>query len=290
MKKINVLLGVAGVNALEANRAKQVGRFFEFLVLIALLVVFVQILSFYSGTFIDSNWVTNLIWLVFFLELTVNVYNVQNKKRYLLENWLNVLIVVIAFPAFDWGNDWAVIVRFLRLLLVVRFFTGFFRDVLIVLTKNRFGQILVASAFIILGSGAVFSYIEDRSLWDGIWYALVTITTVGYGDVVPVTEYGRVFGIVLILFGVVFFSLVTANIAAFLIGAEQRKLEKDILEYMKLTEQKLVYQQKSNEKSVEQILVHMSNEITILKNELKASQKENFTLLKQFQSERHKHD
>ncbi|HHT00836.1 MAG TPA: Ion transport protein [Thiomicrospira sp.] len=287
MKKINALLGVAGVNALEPEKAKKIGRFFEFLVLIALLVVFVQILSFYSGTFIDSNWMTNLIWLVFLTELVVNLYNVQNKKRYLVENWLNVLIVLAAFPAYDWGSDWVFIVRFLRLLLVVRFFSGFIKDVLTVLTKNRFGQILIASAFIILGSGAIFSYIEDRSLWDGIWYSLVTITTVGYGDVVPLSDSGRVFGVVLILFGVVFFSLVTANISAFLIGTEQRKLEKDILEYMKLTEKRLVYQQESNEKSVEKILVHMNNEVTNLKIELKEMQKENLKLLKQIHAKRH---
>ena len=279
--KINVLLGVAGVNATESVKAKRIGRLFEFLVLLALLVVFAQVLMLFSESLIQSNWVTNAIWLVFFLELIVNLYNVENKARYLKENWLNVIIVLIAFPGLDWGSDWAVIVRSLRLLLFVRFFTGFMKDIVAVLNRNRFGQILVASAFIILGAGALFSYLEDRALWDGVWYALVTITTVGYGDVVPVSDYGRIFGVVLILFGVVFFSLVTANISAFLIGSDQRKVEKDILQHMKMSEKRMAEQQTLNDEHVERIICHMSSEIEQLRSELKQIQKENLSKLKE---------
>lgn len=285
-----MLLGVAGVNTNESVKAKRIGRLFEFLVLLALLVVFAQVLMLYSETLIQSNWVTNAIWLVFFLELIVNLYNVKNKPRYLKENWLNVIIVLIAFPGVDWGSDWAVIVRSLRLLLFVRFFTSFMKDIVAVLNRNRFGQILVASAFIILGAGALFSYLEDRAFWDGVWYALVTITTVGYGDVVPVSDYGRVFGVVLILFGVVFFSLVTANISAFLIGSDQRKVEKDILKYMKSSEKRVAEQQALNEENFERMILHMSSEIEQLKTEIKAMHEENLSILKEQSTKQKKDD
>lgn len=267
--KMNVLLGVAGVNKLESEKALKIGKFFQFLVLLALFVVFAQAIMSFTDFSIESNWVTNTIWMVFFLELVVNLYNVKNRTRYIKENWLNVFIVVVAFPGINWGTGWALIARSLRLLLFIRFFTGFFKDFVAILKRNRFGQILVASAFIIFGSGALFAYLENKSLWDGVWYALVTITTVGYGDVVPTTHAGRVFGIFLILFGVVFFSLVTANIAAFLIGSEQRKLERDILEYMRINEKRLVSQQLMNDKHVERIIQHMSDEIKGLKDEIK---------------------
>lgn len=288
--KINALLGVAGVNTTESVKAKRVGRLFEFLVLLALLVVFAQVLMLFSESLIQSSWVTNAIWLVFFLELIVNLYNVENKARYLKENWLNVIIVLIAFPGVNWGSDWAVVVRSLRLLLFVRFFTGFMKDIVAILNRNRFGQILVASAFIILGAGALFSYIEDRALWDGVWYALVTITTVGYGDVVPVSDYGRVFGVVLILFGVVFFSLVTANISAFLIGSDQRKVEKDILHYMKSSEKRVAEQQALNDENFERMIFHMSSEIEQLRTEIKAMHEENISILKDQSTKKKKDD
>ncbi|WP_238696356.1 potassium channel family protein [Thiomicrorhabdus sediminis] len=268
--RINALLGVAGVNPTENRQARRIGRAFEYLVLIALFVVFAQLLMLYSHQLDDANWLTNLVWLVFFLELVVNLYFVNNRVLYLKENWLNIAIVVAAFPWWEWGSDWATIIRSLRLVLFIRFFTGFFSDLVQIMGRNRFGQILVVFAFIIIAAGGLFAFLEDRTFHEGIWYALVTITTVGYGDVVPVSDEGRIFGMVLILFGVVFFSLVTANISAFLIGSEQRQLERDILNYMKQTDQRLAAQQERNQKHVEHIVKHMSDEISELKKEIKA--------------------
>jgi len=276
--KLNSILGIAGVNHLESEKALKIGRVFEILVLIALFVVFAQVFMLLNAEIVGARWVTSLIWFVFFMEVAVNLFNVENKKRYLKENWLNVVIVVLAFPWYDWGgdwgSDWALVVRSLRLVLFIRYFNGLVKGLKTILTRNRFGQILLASAFIILGAGSLFAYIEDESFWDGVWYALVTITTVGYGDIVPHTEYGRVFGVVLILFGVVFFSLVTANIAAFLIGSEQRQLEHDILDYMKAKEKRLANQQFINDQHVERIIEHMSSEINELKSEIREMKSE----------------
>lgn len=270
--RLNAIIGVAGVNPQESGAAKRVGRFFEVLVLLALIVVFAQLMMLYSGMLTQANWLTHIVWFIFFLELVFNLYNVKDRGRYIKENWLNILIVFIAFPLIEWGNDWATIIRSLRLLLFVRFFTGFSKDFVSILNRNRFGQILVATAFVVLAAGAMFAYIENRSLWEGVWYALVTITTVGYGDVTPVSDAGRAFGIVLIVFGVVFFSLVTANISAFLIGSDQERLERDILGYVKQTEKRLAQQQADNEAQVEKIMLHMSKEIESLKEELKQSE------------------
>jgi len=270
---ITAILGVAGVNRSESKRALKVGRQFELLVLFALLAVFVQLLMYYSGQPFEERWVSDVIWSVFALELVVNLSLVRSRMRYARENWLNVIIVLIAFPWIDWGGDWALIVRSLRLILFLRFFAVFFKDVVIVLKRNRFGQILLAFAFFIVGAGAVFSYIEERPFIEGAWYAIVTITTVGYGDVVPKTENGRLFGAVLILFGVLFFSLVSANIAAFLVGSGQKKLEKDILHYMKETDARLIAQTEKSDQHVERVIKHMSKEIEELKRALEQEKK-----------------
>lgn len=274
MMRLNVILGVAGVHASESKQAQRIGRRFEILVLMALLVVFAQLIMLYSGALEDSNWVTDLVWGVFLSELLVNLYFVKRRWRYLRENWLNVAIVFLAFPLINWGNDWATIIRSLRLILFIRFFANFSKDFIAILGRNRFGQILLGTAFIVLGAGGIFAFIEDREYIDGVWYALVTITTVGYGDVVPATEAGRFFGFVLIIFGVVFFSLVTANISAYLIGSDQKQLEKEILQYVKQTEHRLAKQQSMNEEHVEKIIVHMSKEIKELKKELTKNEHE----------------
>ncbi len=272
--KIKAFLGVAGVNSLESDRALKVGKWLEILVLFALLAVFVQVLMYYSEKQVESKWFSDLIWGVFVLELVVNLILVRNKVRYLRENWLSVVIVFLAFPWIEWGSDWAVIIRSLRLLLFLRFFTAFFKAVSAVLNRNRFGQILLTFAFLIVGAGAVFSYIEDRPFIDGAWYAIVTVTTVGYGDVVPHTEHGRIFGAILILFGVLFFSLVSANIAAFLIGSDQQELEKDLLQSMQDLEASLTCQTQKNEQHTDRLIAHMSKEIELLRGELRSLKKD----------------
>lgn len=270
MKRVNfkTLLGIAGVNRLESDYAIKIGHRFEWLVLVALLAVFIQLLMFYSGQPVEPTWFTHVVWGIFALELVVNLFNVRNRVRYLRENWMSVLIVLVAFPWINWGGDWAVIIRSLRLILFFRFVADFFQDVLTILKRNRFGQILLAFVFIIIGASGLFSYFEERPFSDGVWYAVVTITTVGYGDIVPVTDAGRIFGVILILFGVVFFSLVAANIAAFLIGSDQRKSQADILEYMSQTEDRLAQQSIANEKHVARLMAHFSNELDDLKRVL----------------------
>lgn len=54
-----------------------------------------------------------------------------------------------------------------------------------------------------------------NNIWDGMWWAWVTVTTVGYGDIVPVSGPGRILAGILMLIGMGLFSLFTANFSAF---------------------------------------------------------------------------
>ena len=68
----------------------------------------------------------------------------------------------------------------------------------------------------ILGGGTAFASIEkaqDLSAWDGVWWAMTTVTTVGYGDLSPETDAGRVIAIVVMLTGIGFVAILTAAAA-----------------------------------------------------------------------------
>lgn len=247
---IKAILGVAGVDAKENKKAVKVGQYLSAAVLVALVATLVQVVVDYSSLAEEKLWLSILIWGIFALELVVNLYLVNDKKRYLKNNWLNVLIVVIAFPWISVTSEWAPVLRILRLALFLRVFTDIFWDVIKVLRRNNFGLILVIASIFIALSGAIFSVIEDTNLATGLWYALVTVTTVGYGDVTPITEKGRLFGVLLIVFGVVLFSLVTANISAFLIGSRQRRVENEILKYVQTAQENLEKQARRNEEQL----------------------------------------
>jgi voltage-gated potassium channel len=51
-------------------------------------------------------------------------------------------------------------------------------------------------------------------MWDGVWWAVVTVTTVGYGDLYPTDVEGRIIGIALMLLGIGFIAVLTGTIAS----------------------------------------------------------------------------
>ena len=93
--------------------------------------------------------------------------------------------------------------------------------------------ILVA---LVIGGGALFSHLEAGStIPDGIWWAIVTSTSVGYGDVVPGSWPGRALATVLMVVGLGFVALFTAAVAARIVGAEDDKEHAELMQ--KLNEQ-----------------------------------------------------
>ncbi len=68
------------------------------------------------------------------------------------------------------------------------------------------------------------AFFEPKISWkNALWYSFVTITTVGYGDLSPVTEGGRIVGIIIMIFGIGILGLFTANIASIFIVKKMKE-------------------------------------------------------------------
>jgi hypothetical protein len=65
----------------------------------------------------------------------------------------------------------------------------------------------------VLGGGAGYAALEDTSTWNGVWWAVTTMTTVGYGDQYPGTTAGRIAGTSVMVVGIGFVALLTGVIA-----------------------------------------------------------------------------
>jgi voltage-gated potassium channel len=75
-----------------------------------------------------------------------------------------------------------------------------------------------------LGGGAAFSSVETgASAWDGVSWVVATMTTVGYGDVVPHTTSGRLIGIAVMVVGIGFLSLLIGAVAQRFVETEIRE-------------------------------------------------------------------
>jgi voltage-gated potassium channel Kch len=83
-----------------------------------------------------------------------------------------------------------------------------------------------ATALLAMGDG-VLVWIIDRedfpTLGDAMWWSLVTLATVGYGDIVPQSTWGRVVGSVVIVLGVTFLSILTATVTSYFVAANQEE-------------------------------------------------------------------
>lgn len=77
--------------------------------------------------------------------------------------------------------------------------------------------------FLLLAGGFLFSITENMGVVDSLWWSVVTMTTVGYGDISPTTLAGKIVGVVLMLTGIGFLGLFTATIAS--VFVENKMLE-----------------------------------------------------------------
>ena len=156
------------------------------------------------------------IWAIFAVDLIIKVAISPKRLTYLKRHWLEVLVVVVPF------------FRPLRIIRVFLFgsraWVGARRLVNIdFLLVYGIGLVIIAATIVTSVEGGENASIQSFS--DALWWAVVTITTVGYGDMVPLTVVGRAVAFVLMLGGIAFFSGVTANLASFLVkgGTETDK-------------------------------------------------------------------
>jgi voltage-gated potassium channel len=211
------------------ERAQRVERWLEIPIVIAALVVIPTVIIQESdvGEPWESianglNWAS---WLVFALELVLMLVLVDDRWEWLRTHPLEVVIVVLSPPVMPPSLH---ALRTLRLLRLLRLFQlGKIARRTFSLEGLQYAALM--AVITVLGGGAAFTAVEKGhnpevlNTWDGVWWAVVTITTVGYGDIVPVTDAGRVIAVIVMIVGIGFLAVLTGAIAERFIHAERRR-------------------------------------------------------------------
>jgi voltage-gated potassium channel len=95
---------------------------------------------------------------------------------------------------------------------------------------RRVFRYLAIAMLVLSFLAGILVWLIDRKdfprLGDGLWWALVTLATVGYGDIVPHSAWGRVVGSVVIVMGVTFLSFLTATVTSYFVSADQAERAK----------------------------------------------------------------
>lgn len=178
-----------------------------------------------GNAFVLADWI---VWLVFVVEYAVGFAVSQNRRRYASSAWLGLVVVIVSFPLLPSLFALARLARIARLFRLVRIVAFGARAIpALKASLGRRGLLYVLGLFVLLivMSGALISVAEPETvhgnMWDGMWWAIVTATTVGYGDISPATLPGRAIAVALMLFGIGLTATLAASVAAFFVRTDQ---------------------------------------------------------------------
>ncbi|WP_251908488.1 potassium channel family protein [Lentilactobacillus kefiri] len=194
-----------------------------------------------------------LIWLFFLIDYLIRFKQARSKKNFLIPNLFDLIALIPSHPIF-------IFFRIARIYSIVRYYNLLWRFGLSgKLTRalhkfmydTGFIYLLSISLVILIFSSLIFASFEHDSLQNALWWAISTATTVGYGDVVPKTDGGKIISAVLMLGGIGFLGLLTSTITDFFTTQDKQDDQTDTLK--QLTKQ----------------VAHLSKQVNQMQKELK---------------------
>ena len=173
------------------------------------------------------RFIDNVICLLFFVDFTVRFYKAENKLKFMRWGWIDLISSIPMINYFRAGR----LLRLIRLFRIVRAFRSS-RMLLHHIFKNKakgtFTTVSIFAVMLIIFSSIAILQVENtkegniKTAEDALWWAYVTITTVGYGDKFPVTTEGRIIAVVLMTAGVGLFGTFTAYASSLFVEEREK--------------------------------------------------------------------
>lgn len=195
-----------------------------------------------TNTFVPINddsktileWSDTFLCAIFFIDFLISFYRAPKRWRYLMTwGWIDLLSSIPTVDILRWGRVARVlrVFRLLRAVKVAKVVTAF------ILNKRGESAFLAATLLSILlvtfSSVAILQFEQPidsniKGPGDALWWSVVTLTTVGYGDRFPVTAEGRIIGVLLMVAGVGLFGTLSGFIASWFLTPTQKKEQGDL--------------------------------------------------------------
>lgn len=170
-----------------------------------------------------------IICSFFLIDFFRNLIRRQDRLAYLRWGWIDLLSSIPAINALRWGRIFYIV----RMAIMLRGVKSMHHFVGSIFQNRKNGTLSTAGLVlvtILLSGGILTLHFEQQdpasTIQDGgdaLWWAVVTITTVGYGDYVPVTPGGKLVGMILMTSGVGLFAIFSGYLASWLIEGQPQQ-------------------------------------------------------------------
>lgn len=218
--------------------------------ILCVVSVMFAVLDFSKGLTPLQTWIDNIIYGIFVLDYIIRLAVADQKKKFFKENLFDLIAILPFNSAFR-------IFRILKFSKILRFakFTKLFRigsvsarfltKVRRFLNTNGFKYVLILSGSSILAGTFAMMYFEQMKFQDALWWSFVTATTVGYGDLSPATNAGRIVASLLMLVGIGLIGSLTSSITSFFLHpVEEKAFSSDKVEMVLTMYQSLTDEEK----------------------------------------------
>jgi voltage-gated potassium channel len=173
-----------------------------------------------------------VIWAVFAAEYVIKLYLAPNRRQFVARHVPDLVIVLVPVLRPLRILRSVRLLRLLRLALLTGLAVKGLRETRNILRRRGLNWVLLIVLVLNLIAAAIVLEFERGnpeanidSYPDALWWAVTTITTVGYGDRFPMSPAGRGVAVVLMVAGIAIFGVITASIAAYFV---EQKAEEDL--------------------------------------------------------------
>ncbi|MEM3094220.1 MAG: potassium channel family protein [Nitrososphaera sp.] len=158
-----------------------------------------------------------------------------SSARFIAKHWYEIvgMVPLVVFGIYEPSTIGTAAIRGLRLIRLVRIVHLFFRTSSIFGTSRLLYLVMYSAGAIILGAYGEYTVEASAeganitNIGDAFWWAIVTVTTVGYGDYYPVTVEGKIIGGILMLVGISILGILISTLGAALVESRIRKAKND---------------------------------------------------------------